>query len=136
MPISRDEFQALADTRYDEEAYDTPDQRAFSMLVDLCSHVYQLYLEADVPNTDDPKSFTPDTLGGVPYGWGLLEGLRENMEINHPDGEFREMLPGRRMYALSDCINWSTNQQGDCGGRVENVGGVIICENCRNKSGH
>lgn len=40
------------------------------------------------------------------------------------------------MYALSDCINWYVNEKGDCGGRVENIDGTVICENCRNKSGH
>ena len=39
------------------------------------------------------------------------------------------------MYSLSDCVNYSTNVMGDCGGRVEEVNGQIVCENCRNKIG-
>ena len=35
--------------------------------------------------------------------------------------------------ALSDCANWVTNERGDCGGRVECVEGVVLCENCRNR---
>jgi hypothetical protein len=36
-------------------------------------------------------------------------------------------------YALDDCINYATNNLGDCGGRIEEVGGQVICENCRNR---
>lgn len=89
MPLSRDAFQALADQHYDEDAYDNPDQRSFSMLVDLAGHVYQQYLENQKINLDDPSSFVPNTLGGVPQGFALIEGLRENLEINFPDSSFR-----------------------------------------------
>jgi hypothetical protein len=37
-------------------------------------------------------------------------------------------------HSLDECVNWSANKQGDCGGRVEWVIGVgVICENCRNR---
>ena len=42
-------------------------------------------------------------------------------------------------YALSDCINWDTNPNGDCGGRVEertSRSGLTVsvkCENCYNR---
>lgn len=93
-PISRDEFQALADSHYDSDVYDEPAMRSFAMLVDLASHVYQQYIENDKPDLENPDSFTPSTIGGVPHGWSLLEGLKENLEIRFPDGEFRRMLPG------------------------------------------
>lgn len=55
---------------------------------------------------------------------GLLEITIENGQIIYaqPVG-----------YSLSDCVNWETNTQGDCGGRVEEVDGVVICETCRNR---
>lgn len=39
-------------------------------------------------------------------------------------------------HALSDCANWDTNSQGDCGGPVEerpSRGKRLLCENCFNK---
>lgn len=36
-------------------------------------------------------------------------------------------------FSLSDCVNWESNSQGDCGGRVEVANGVIVCETCRNR---
>lgn len=42
-------------------------------------------------------------------------------------------------YSLSDCMNWETNEDGDCGGRVEerlSRSGLTVsikCENCYNK---
>lgn len=92
MPLSRDEIQALADERYENDNYDTPDQRAFALLVDVAGHVYESYRERFKIDLEDPDSFKPKTLGGVNYGWGLLEGLKENLEMNYPDGNFREML--------------------------------------------
>lgn len=32
--------------------------------------------------------------------------------------------------ALNECVNWDTNRQGDCGGRMHRRLGVIICESC------
>lgn len=38
----------------------------------------------------------------------------------------------RKDYSLSDCVNWTTNQLGNCSGRVELVNGTVVCEHCRN----
>jgi hypothetical protein len=32
--------------------------------------------------------------------------------------------------ALNECVNWETNRQGDCGGRMHRRLGVTICESC------
>lgn len=63
--------------------------------------------------------------------WAMYEKLegeyaKWDAEENGDDGH----------YALSDCANWSTNSQGDCGGPVEervSSGRRILCENCYNK---
>lgn len=36
-------------------------------------------------------------------------------------------------HALDECYNWGDNTRGDCGGRVELVNDLLICENCRNR---
>lgn len=37
--------------------------------------------------------------------------------------------------ALSDCVNWSSNERGDCGGRLMiQAGGRVLCENCANRA--
>lgn len=87
-------IQAFADEHYPEG--DGPAERTFILLCRVAGHLLRQYHEQDVPNLDNPASFTPRTLGGVPHGWALLEGLKENMEIDFPDDEFREMLPGRK----------------------------------------
>lgn len=37
-------------------------------------------------------------------------------------------------YSLSECVNYETNESGDCGGRVTLVNGVVMCETCRNRT--
>jgi len=91
MPLSGDEIQALADTHFDTDAYDTPDQRAFALLCAVGRHVYDLYV-ADAPpiDLDDPDSAKQTGhFAGAPAGFSLVEGFRENMEIDRPDGDFR-----------------------------------------------
>lgn len=95
MTLSRDEIQILAETHYSHEGMDSPPEASFAMLVDVAAHVYQQYLETDVPNIEEPSSFVPRTLGGVSQGWALIEGLIENLEMRFPDGEFRNMFPKR-----------------------------------------
>lgn len=55
-----------------------------------------------------------------------------------PDSDVRvhavSPLDRLREYALSDCANWESNVQGDCGGRVERVGDTVLCETCRNRA--
>jgi len=60
-------------------------------------------------------------------------------------GLFENFVNEQSTYSLSDCFNYETNTQGDCGGRVELVTLTIsnsrgtdnikvpMCENCRNK---
>lgn len=36
-------------------------------------------------------------------------------------------------FGLDDCMYWTTNERGNCGGRVEVVNGKPVCENCRNR---
>lgn len=91
MPLTRDEIQTLADTHYGDEAYVVPHERAFAMLVEIANHVYELYREADPIDLDDPASFLPATLGGAPHGFTLIMGLVENLEMAHPDGNFRSL---------------------------------------------
>jgi hypothetical protein len=90
MALNRDEIQVIADQYYDQSNYDTPVERAFALLVDVAGHVYQTYMEEDVPNTDDPDSFKPSTWTGEGNGVALVQGLVENLEINFPDGRFRD----------------------------------------------
>ena len=92
MPeITRDDIQAIAEKYFgDNDAYDLPSQRSFALLVQVASHVLLQYKEeaAETMSLDDPDSFLPPTLGGVPQGWALVEGLRENLEMGFPDDNF------------------------------------------------
>ena len=96
MPeITRDDIQAIAEKYFgDNDAYDLPSQRSFALLVQVASHVLLQYKEESAPNLDDPSSFTPPTLGGVPQGWALVEGLRENLEMGFPDDNFDSPIAG------------------------------------------
>lgn len=73
----------------------------------------RLYQVVEVDDETEAETVVFETLDGE--------------EANNKAGFFREN------YALSDCVNYDTNSQGDCGGRVENVNGTVICETCRNK---
>ncbi len=93
MELSRERIQAIADENYDNAVYDVPEHRVFSLLVDVASHLYQSYTEIDhVSDIEDPDAFKTSMLGGVNHGWGMIQGLIENLEMNFPDAEFRRML--------------------------------------------
>ena len=87
----RNQIQAFADM-YCEEG-DDENERAFILLCKVAGHVLLQYHERTPADIEDPDSFTPQTLGGVPYGWSLVQGLTENLEMDFPDDEFRKMLP-------------------------------------------
>jgi hypothetical protein len=89
MAISRDEWEVLIEAKYDEDDYDYPAQRAFAALVAVASYTYELYIEGDKVDIEDPDSFVPHTLGGVPLGWAMIQGLIENLEMAYPDANFR-----------------------------------------------
>jgi hypothetical protein len=40
---------------------------------------------------------------------------------------------GTPQFSLADCVNWTTNTQGDCGGRIMHKRGKVICETCLNR---
>jgi len=64
-------------------------------------------------------------------------GFRSSSVFDRPPGnvfKIPESDESEPIYSLSDCVNWETNVRGDCGGRVWMVNGVIICENCRNRT--
>lgn len=88
MPISRDEVIALAATRYDDDCFDSDSDRVFALLVDVAQACLDVYKDADVPDPDRPESFLPDTFAHQPYGFVLIQGLKENLEINNPDDIF------------------------------------------------
>lgn len=91
LGLTRDEIEVLADAKYNDEGgeYESKSERLFAMLVDVGKAVYESYLEEDRPDIEDPSSFTPSTLAGVSHGVALVEGFRENLEINFSDGQFR-----------------------------------------------
>lgn len=106
--LNDDEIKALADRAYgDDDRYDTENQRLFSLLVDVAGACYRSYLDEDRPDIDRPETFTPSTLGGVPMGWSMLEGLRENMQMNMPDGIW--YLPGQPV-GLENIMVTDTNE--------------------------
>jgi catechol 2,3-dioxygenase-like lactoylglutathione lyase family enzyme len=90
-----DELLALAHRFYDDrDVYDdTAEELLFALLVDVAEATYLSYLDGDRPDLERPETFTPSTLGGVPQGWAMLEGLRENLAMNQPDGVF--YVPGQ-----------------------------------------
>lgn len=73
----------------------------------------------------------------------VVNDLMDALDDNAPEGYYFGAIEGdgsdfgfwkvEDEYSLSDCANWETNSQGDCGGRVERLSnGVVLCENCRN----
>jgi len=89
-----DELSALAHRFYDDrDVYDTESEFMFALLVDVAEATYKLYRDEAHLDLDRPETFEPQTLGGVPSGWAMLEGLRENLAHMHPDGIF--YLPGQ-----------------------------------------
>lgn len=91
----------------------------------------------------DIKKNDPVRLDGIKYRVREILST-EAVIIQNASGKKKTVNPGSLVkgwsvmdeaqdYALSDCVNWDTNTQGDCGGRVERVNGVVICETCRNK---
>lgn len=86
MRLTRDELQALADKHYPEG--EGPSERSFIFLCQLAGHLLLQYHEEDRPDSDDPESFKPQTLANVPHGFALIQGLKENLEIDFPDDEF------------------------------------------------
>lgn len=90
LGLTRDEIEVLADTKYGDVdgPYETRSQEVFAMLVDVGKVLYELYLEDDKPDLEDPSSFAPDTLAGVPHSFALIEGFRENLEMSFPDGQW------------------------------------------------
>lgn len=48
--------------------------------------------------------------------------------------KFRFETDENGTYSLADCINWETNEYGDCGGRMgTRSDGVVICAECFNR---
>lgn len=87
--LDRDTIQAFADQFFgDVEAYDRPSHRSFALLVKVGIHVLRQYHEESVPTLDDPSSFESSALAGVPQGFALVEGFRENLEMDCPDDAF------------------------------------------------
>lgn len=91
-PLNRDHIQAFADKYFgDNDAYDEPSQRSFALLVQVAIHVLRQYHDEDRADLERPETFTPQTLGGIPHGVALMEGLRENLEMDCPDDDFTPM---------------------------------------------
>lgn len=101
-----------------ERAEDERIQRAQTYLMLAFAYAGEL-MELEVTAPTPPREGVPQ-LGDASVDEILAELHRRS------DGW------GDRSWSLDDCINWKTNNLGDCGGRVEQVGNRLLCENCRN----
>lgn len=81
--------------------------------------------------TDEPQTLLMQAILHCP----ALEYVADIMEsVNKFGGYIKPQPPAPSVFSLDDCMNYETNERGDCGGRVEIVNGQPICETCRNRS--
>jgi hypothetical protein len=66
------------------------------------------------------------------YGW-VCPHERYSVTTSRHQSKINTAVSQLGEYSLSDCVNWETNTLGNCGGRVEMVNGIILCETCRNR---
>lgn len=78
MKLSREEVEALADARYDDAGYETPEERLFGLLVDVAD-VYVKHLEEAA--ADHPAPFFAGT---TPIECAM-NGLHENLDMIRGD---------------------------------------------------
>lgn len=98
--------------------------------------------EADTPQfCHDCAVFleNPLTTEGYAYVTGLVRSGKGDAEFLNTMADFYDIdvYEGEEdSFALTDCINWNKNPNGDCAGRmIRCTNDTIMCEACYNKNG-